>query len=261
MYYLDRQQGERFHNWAHRVFNRYEQIREPLVKKYKVRLDRYIIIEKCVTVERCYLYGKYETPYNFSKCLNLARSKLERNYPLMSKIVKNDEYPRSIVLVQQYIEDIKQYEVLKALDIKFSDKCYMHNDRNFFADHCKHNSKSCVKCLVPDPVMNDISINKKLKAFFPNISFSTVVKCKSTLNKEMCHKCLKTDFPARVIQYYWRQYKNKHQKWQDRVIYEFVNKMINYNINKGGLFHALTISKMMDVKTVSKMQSVINVYK
>ena len=26
-----------------------------------------------------------------------------------------------------------------------------------YADYCKHHSKSCVKCLVPDPIMNDIS--------------------------------------------------------------------------------------------------------
>ena len=51
MYYLDRQQDEKFHDWAHRAFNRYKQIRESLVKKYKVRLDRYILIEKCATVE------------------------------------------------------------------------------------------------------------------------------------------------------------------------------------------------------------------
>jgi len=256
MYYLDRQQGERFHDWAHRVFRRYNRIRRHYVKKHKIDLDRELYFE---------MYGNsslYGNQINYNKCLNNARSHLENTHPFMVKIVKNDEYPRSKVLVQQYIEDIKQYKVLKSLNMNFN-ICYWHIDRkcNFFASDCEHcYNNCCVKCQREDPVRY-VPINEKLLAFFPYISYSTIVKCKSTLKQKMCPQCLKIDFLARIIQYYWRQYKNKQQRWQDGVIYEFIDKMINYNINKGALFHALTISKAMDLKTVTKMQSVMNVYK
>ena len=103
--------------------------------------------------------------------------------------------------------------------------------------------------------------NVRMSGILPEIGFQTYINSKNNISyRKWCNCCIKVDLAARVFQYYWRNYKNKQKNWSNKVIYEFINKMINYNCNKEALLHALTESNKFDVQTVAKMQNIINVY-
>ncbi len=264
MYYLERQQGEKFHNWARRVHTRHTQIRNEIYDDHKYNLKWYLFLEK--TSKR-----SNGTSYDYTDCLNRARALNKENYPIHDKIIENEEYPRSIIKVQQYIKAIQDFDLLTELRYMnhYCDICEFEiSTNNFFSDQCTRcNTEHCAKCEMVigvnwTPFHVPRIMCQIMFKLFPHISFTAYMECKKKVSyKDWCEHCIEIDFSARIMQYYWRQYKNKQQRWQDGVIYEFIDKMINYNINKGALFHALTISKAMDLKTVIKMQSVMNVYK
>ena len=105
MYYLDRQQDEKFHDWTHRVFNKYNQIRELLVKKHRFLFNYYL------------LKSPIGTTSNYFDDLDNAELKLKEDYPIMERIIENEVFPKSISKVKQYIENIKDYELSTKMNM------------------------------------------------------------------------------------------------------------------------------------------------
>ena len=191
---------------------------------------------------------------------------ISKEYPLTKKIITNTKFPRSIIAVKKYVNYIKEYELLKELRPNNIHECsYCGGGSgmdNFFSDLCKDcKDDSCVKCkidLLCDSIPLDLDGN--IPIIFRHACKIFGKNKYRQLYQKWCYQCTNKDLSTRLIQYYWKQYKNKQKNWQNKVIYEFTNKIINYNCNKGALFHALSDSNKIDVQTVAKMQSVINIY-
>ena len=99
MYYLDRKENERFHDWAYRVYSKHLTIGDKFIKKYKNRINRFIIAE-------CEDSKQNHEP------IGEVYKKLVKSISYAGNFIDNLSYPRSISAVKKYIENIKEYELL-----------------------------------------------------------------------------------------------------------------------------------------------------
>jgi hypothetical protein len=164
------------------------------------------------------------------------------------------------------IRFIKRYENIVPIKPKFKTCKYCCKlVTNFFSDYHSNCEPSCKKCgkasfTIRFIATHPLSVTNLLGTLFGTISAGPINRFNYYQN--WCSKCALYDFAIRIIQCKWREYKNRQRSWKHKTIERFVSKMVKYNNNETALCQALiSSSRVFDVKTVAKMQSVINIYK
>src|SRR5215469_12071553 len=149
MYYLNRQQGEKFYVWARRVFQRMNEIRyenKDIISDFS--MDTWIPTDE----------------ENYTDEVSLFKEL----YPKLFYFVVNNAFPRSIIIVQEFVNHIRDYEEFFAVNPDFYECpiCDYDSTYNFFSDlciWCAYEDNICKKCnkICVYPV-NNLSDNLKL---------------------------------------------------------------------------------------------------
>jgi len=210
MYYLERRQNEKFHDWARRVYDRHQKVRTEIIENINDEATWYI--------DRIMVSNWYNRPgYNTDQILiaeKKAYQKIKRKYPFTKNFIDISNYPRSILTVKRYTVNIKEYELVKELK-PYSRKCdycgYRTRIDNLFSDVCKKcRTVNCIKCektIYRDIFFLNFNIifNARMSDILPENGFQTYIKSKNNISyRKWCNCCIKVDLGARVIQYFWK---------------------------------------------------------
>ena len=194
-----------------------------------------------------------ETFINWRERINTIYSRIH-NSPQWTNFCDSICYPRSRKHVNTFIEEINNFYDYGFNKPSFSILCkrchsFSYNT-NFFSDFC------------------DFCEQNLCKFCENNFIFQGIwsISLNHYLTLPICSFCAQNDYNVRIIQRFWRRYKNRQQKWKMEVIYNFIDKIIHHPVvthnltNKGALTHALSESNYFDLQLVTKMQNVINVF-